>query len=262
MCNRLRQAVQVLRIGTFTPSVLLRVARRTGRLGLEVSEVPVGSSPAQFAALADGSLDAALTSPDNVLGHRGRIDVTVLAAIDHGMGLGLYSKLGVDELRGAKFGVDVPTSGFAFAMYRILDDLGLPRSEYDLVTLGSTPKRLTALLAGECAATMLNAGNELLAEAAGYTCLGRAPQPYLGTVLVALTPQPELTEALVATADAILAGELDEVVTDEAAAALGVPGEQYLARLKSPGDGLVAGGAVDPAAMATVADLRRRYGPA
>jgi hypothetical protein len=109
---------------------------------------------------------------------------------------------------------------------------------------------------------MLNAGNELHAEAAGYTALGRPPQPYLGTVLVALTPQPELTEALVATADAILAGELDEVVTDEAAAALGVPGEQYLARLKSPGDGLVAGGAVDPAAMATVEDLRRRYGPA
>ncbi len=256
----MRQAVHVLRIGTFTPSVLLRVARRTGRLGLEVTEVPVVSSPAQFAALADGSLDAALTSPDNVLGHRGRIDVTVLAAIDRGMGLALYSRLGVDELRGAKLGVDVPTSGFAFAMYRILDDLGLSRSEYDLVALGSTPKRLTALLAGDCAATMLNAGNELLAEAAGYRALGRAPQPYLGTVLVSLSPQPALATALVSTADAILAGDVDDLVIEEAAAALGVPGEQYLARLKSPADGLVAGGAVDPAAMATIEELRRKYG--
>jgi hypothetical protein len=266
----------VLRIGTFTPSVLLRVARRTGRLGPEVTEVPVASSPAQFAALADGSLDAALTSPDNVLGHRGRIDVTVLAAIDRGMGLALYSKLGVAELRGATFGVDVPTSGFAFAMYDILAGLGLPRSAYDLVALGSTPKRLAALLAGDCAATMLNAGNELHAEAAGYRALGRAPEPYLGTVLVSLSARPELsqpaaentgeglTAALVSTADAILAGELDDVVTEEAATALDLPGElagKYLARLRSPTEGLVAGGVVDPAAMATVEGLRRKYGP-
>lgn len=264
MCNRLRQAVDVLQIGTFTPSVLLRVARRTGRLDLEVTEVPVASSPAQFAALADGSLDAALTSPDNVLGHRGRIDVTVLAAIDRGMGLGLYSKLGADELRGATFGVDVPTSGFAFAMYAIAEELGLRRDDYQLVTLGSTPKRLTALLAGDCAATMLNAGNELLAEAAGCRALGRAPQPYLGTVLVSRTGQPALAEALIATSDAILAGELDAEVIEEAATALDLPDElavRYLARLRSPADGLIPGGEVDPEAMATVEDLRRRYGP-
>ena len=253
----------MLRIGTFTPSVLLRVARRTGRLGTEVEEVAVASSPAQFAALAEGSLDAALTSPDNVLGHRGTTDVRVLSAIDRGMGLALYSRLDAAELRGATFGVDVPTSGFAFAMYAIAESLGLTRDDYDLVALGSTPKRLTALKAGLCAATMLNAGNELHAEAAGFRVLGRAPQPYLGMVLVSLTDQSGLTEALTGTAAAICAGELDDVVLDEAGSALGLTGElagRYLARLRSPAEGLIPDGRVDPAAMATIEDLRRRYG--
>src|SRR5262249_25481617 len=50
-----------IRVGTFTPSVLLRVARRGGwlrRAGVEVAETPVRSSPEQFAALLDGALDA------------------------------------------------------------------------------------------------------------------------------------------------------------------------------------------------------------
>ncbi|HKO32881.1 MAG TPA: hypothetical protein VJY85_03950 [Candidatus Limnocylindria bacterium] len=251
----------MIRVGTFTPSVLLRVARRTGRLGEPVEEVPVASSPAQFAALADGSLDAGLTSPDNVLGHRGRVDVRVLAAIDRGMGLGLYSRLPAGQLSGSRFGVDVPTSGFAFAMYAILDDLGI--TERNLVTLGSTPKRLRALLAGECDATMLNAGNELVASAAGLSLIGSAPQPYLGTVLVALSDMSDLSRALIGTADAILAGSYHDLVVEEASTALHLPDDlarRYLERLLSPTDGLVAGGKVDPAAMATVEDLRRKYG--
>jgi hypothetical protein len=250
----------VIRLGTFTPSVLLRVARRTGRLPDEVVEVPVASSPAQFAALADGSLHAALTSPDNVLAHRASVDVRVLSAVDRGMGLALYSRVPAGELAGAKLGVDVPTSGFALAMYAILDDLGV--RGYELVALGSTPKRLRALLAGECAATMLNAGNELHAEAAGCRILGRAPQPYLGTVLVARTEPPGLAAALTATAAAIRAGELDDVVIEEAQSALDLPPDlarRYLDRLRSETEGLVPDGVVDPAAMDTIAGLRAKY---
>jgi ABC-type nitrate/sulfonate/bicarbonate transport system substrate-binding protein len=223
--------------------------------------VPVPSSPAQFAALADGSLDAALTSPDNVLGHRGKVDVTVLAAVDRGMGLALYARLPGEQLAGAKFGVDVPTSGFAFAMYAILDSLGV--ADRQLVTLGSTPKRLRALLAGDCDATMLNAGNELLAEAAGFLRVAEAPRPYLGTVLVSLADMPELSDALVSCAAAIVAGHHDDLVIEEAGGALDLPpalAQRYLQRLRSPVDGLIPDGAVDPAAMATIAGLRRKYG--
>src|SRR5512133_1939743 len=171
-----------LTLGSFTPSVLLRVARRTGALaeaGLEVTETAVPSSPGQFAALLDGSLDVVLTSPDNVLAYRysptnplGRTaDARIVSAVDRGLGLALYAGSDAQTLRGGRFAVDVPGSGFAFAMYALAESVGLGRDDYEVVALGSTPKRLQALLRGECAATMLNAGNELHAEAAGYRAL-------------------------------------------------------------------------------------------
>jgi ABC-type nitrate/sulfonate/bicarbonate transport system substrate-binding protein len=264
-------------LGTFTPSVLLRVARRTGRLaaaGIDVVESPVPSSPAQFAALLDGSLDAVLTSPDNVLAYRyspanplGRTAaVRILSAVDRGMGLALYSR--DTDLAGAAFGVDVPGSGFAFAMYALAESLGLARDAYQVVALGSTPKRLKALLAGECAATMLNAGNELHAEEAGFRALARASVvcgPYLGTVLATLRPlNPALAAVLTGTAAAIVAGDLDPDVLAEAGAALDLSpalAARYLARLTDPAEGLVPDGVVDPASIRVLVDLRRRYGP-
>lgn len=272
-----------LTLGSFTPSVLLRVARDTGALaeaGLEVTETPVPSSPGQFSALLDGSLDAVLTSPDNVLAYRysptnplGRTaDARIVSAVDRGLGLGLYAASGPADLRGGTFGVDVPGSGFAFAMYALAESVGLGRDDYEVVALGSTPKRLQALLRGECAATMLNAGNELHAEAAGYRALAtvsRTCAPYLGTVLAVvgdaqLEPAGRLAAALARTAAGVVAGRLEGPTTAAAADALGLPpplAERYLARLKDPADGLVPDGAVDPAAIRTILDLRRRYRP-
>jgi len=273
-------------LGTFTPSVLLRVARRTGQLddaGLEVTEAAVPSSPAQFEALLDGRLQAVLTSPDNILAYRysptnplGRTaDARIVTAVDAGLGLGLYARgalRSAEDLRGARFAVDVPASGFAFAMYALAEELGLGRADYELVTLGSTPKRLAALLAGECEATMLNAGNELHAEAAGLRPLATAAEslsPYLGTVLAVvgeahLDVADRLAVALTRTASSIVGGGLDAEVVAEAGEALGL-GEplarRYLDRLKDPREGLVTDGAVDPAAIRTLVDLRRRYRP-
>jgi len=272
-----------LTLGSFTPSVLLRVARGTGALadaGLEVTETPVPSSPGQFSALLDGSLDAVLTSPDNVLAYRysptnplGRTaDARIVSAVDRGLGLALYAAAEPAELRGGTFGVDVPGSGFAFAMYALAESVGLGRDDYEVVALGSTPKRLQALLRGECAATMLNAGNELHAEAAGYRALAavsRTCAPYLGTVLAVvgdarLEPAGRLATALARTAADVVAGRLDDPTTAEAAGALGLPAplaERYLARLKDPTEGLVPDGVVDLAAIRTIVDLRRRYRP-
>ena len=272
-----------LTLGSFTPSVLLRVARSTGALadaGLEVTETPVPSSPGQFSALLDGSLDAVLTSPDNVLAYRysptnplGRTaDARIVSAVDRGLGLALYAAAEPAQLRGGMFGVDVPGSGFAFAMYALAESVGLGRDDYEVSVLGSTPKRLQALLRGECVATMLNAGNELHAEAAGYrelAAVSRTCAPYLGTVLAVvgdaqLEPAGRLAAALARTAADVVAGRLDQPTAAEAADALGLPAplaERYLARLKDPAEGLVPDGAVDPAAIRTVVDLRRRYRP-
>lgn len=272
-------------VGAFTPSVLLAVARRTGRLeahGLAVTEVAVPSSPAQFRSMLDGEIDVSLTSPDNVVAYRFSpanplgltADVRIVSAVDRGMGLGLYGRPGfeVDRLRGARIGVDVPTSGFALAMYALTEALGVGRDEYDLVALGSTPKRLQALLAGDCDATMLNAGNELVGEEAGAVLLARVSDvcsPYLGTVVAVageghLDAARTLSRALLETARSICDGTSRHVAAEEARTVLGLSDElasRYVDRLESPTEGLVLDAEVDLDSLRTVVGLRRRFLP-
>jgi ABC-type nitrate/sulfonate/bicarbonate transport system substrate-binding protein len=281
-----RIVTRKLVVGAFSPSVLLRVGRRLGlldRRGLDVLEESVPSSPAQCRALLDGALDATLTSPDNVIAYRfvpdnplgETADVRIVAAVDRGLGLGVYARTGLTaaDLKGANIGVDVPGSGFAFGLYALLESLGLDRGDYQVVTLGSTPRRLEALLAGDCDATMLNAGNELRAEDAGAVRLSGLTDvchPYLGTVLSTVGDHRRaevgaLADALREAAREIVAGDADELVVEEASAALRLPpalAVRYLERLKDPAEGLVADGAADPRAMETVLELRRRYMPA
>jgi hypothetical protein len=273
-------------VGVFTPSVLLSVAGRVGRLdehGIEVAEVAVSSSPAQFRALLAGDIHIAMTSPDNVLAYRfsptnplgATSDVSIVSAVDRGMGLALYGRPdfpGAEALRGAVIGVDVPTSGFALAMYALGESLGIGRDDYRLVALGSTPQRLRALLAGECDATMLNAGNELIAERAGCVPLARVTEvcrPYLGSVLSIagtdnLGPARDLAHALRHTAEDIRDGRLDQIVTEAAESDVDLAGQlavRYLDRLKSPDDGLITDDEVDLDALAAIVGLRRRYLP-
>ena len=273
-------------VGTFSPPVVLDLADSRGLLGaagLEVDEHPVPSSPAQFRSLADGDLQVALTSPDNVLAYRfdphnplgELLDARIVGAVDRALGLGLYGRPGLtpDGLRGARVGVDVPHSGFALALYALADRLGVRRDEYELVALGSTPKRLDALLAGECDATMLNAGNELLAEAAGCVRLAGVTDhfsPYLGTVVAVIGDQHLdtarlLSQALTETCAEILAGWLDEEAAETARRRLGLDDElaaRYVDRLHSPEEGVVVDGVVDRASLQTLVSLRSTWLPA
>jgi ABC-type nitrate/sulfonate/bicarbonate transport system substrate-binding protein len=276
---------RVVVVGSFTPSVVLDLAASTGRLdaaGVLVEEVPVQSSPGQFRSLLDDEIQVALTSPDNVLAYRynpanplgGLADVRMVAAVDRGMGLGLYGRPGLTaaDLRGARVGVDVPASGFALALYALAESLGVGRDDYEIVTLGSTPQRLRALLAGECDATMLNAGNELAGEAAGCVRLAGATDvcsPYLGVVVAVagdthLDVARRISEAVTAVAGQIVGGGLTDEAAASAARRLGLDDTtalRYVDRLRDPAEGLVPDGVVDPAALRTLVDLRRRYLP-
>lgn len=272
-------------VGTFSPPVVLDLATSRGLLaaaGLEVSEHPVPSSPAQFRALVDGDLQVALTSPDNVLAYRFNphnplgelLDARIVGAVDRALGLGLYGRPGftADDLRGARVGVDVPHSGFALALYALADRLDVRRDEYELVALGSTPRRLAALLAGECDATMLNAGNELLAEAAGCVRLAGVTDhftPYLGTVVAVVGDQHLETARLLAgalteTCAEVLAGWLDDEAAEAAQRRLGLDetlARRYVERLRSPDEGLVIDGALDRGSLETLVSLRSTWLP-
>lgn len=279
--------MDVIRLGTFTPSVLLEVAQASGELraaDVEVVQTAVPSSPAQFASVRDGEFDAVFTSPDNVLAYRflpgnplgELLDVEIVAALDRGLGLSVAAAPGIHdaaELRGGRLGVDVPGSGFAFVAYALLAELGLERGDYEVVTLGSTPKRLEALQSGGCDVTVLNAGNELLAREAGCALLADVGLlgPYLGTVVARLVSAAggeavdRLVAALVRTSDRIRAGAADAETIAAAQRVLGLSADAaaaHLAVLRDPTHGLVAGGVVPAEALRTLVALRARALPA
>ncbi len=276
------------RLGTFTPSVLLEVARRDGRLaraGLDVTEVAVTSSPQQFASLAAGAYEAVFTSPDNVLAYHflsrnplgQRQSLEIVAALDGGLGLALAVAPGardVSVLAEGPLGVDVATSGFAFVAYALLERRGAAPGDYEVVALGSTPARAAALLAGRCAATIVNAGNDQRVTTAGAHLVATVAElgPYLGGVLAAQAggsaderaARERLADALIATAAEIRAGARERDVIDVAEDLLGLSAEEAHAHYRvlcDPGHGYVLDGRVDPAALHTLIDLRRRYLP-
>ncbi len=278
-----------LRVGTFTRSLLLALARSDGalaRAGLEVDEVSVTSSPGQFASLEAGEFDVVVTSPDNVLAYRflannplGRnLPVEIICALDRGLGLTLAlapTTTSVEDVRGRAFGVDVAQSGFAFVGYALLERAGLVPGDYEVVALGSTPRRAQALAAGQCAATILNAGNDQRALGAGCTLVASVDTlgPYLGGVLAALKTddaearlaRERFADALVETARSVLDERRESDVVDAAMAVLDLTESEARAHYRTlidPTNGLIADGRVDRASVATLVDLRRRFLPA
>ncbi len=276
-----------LRLGTFTRSLLVAAARRNGRLGeadLTVEEVSVTSSKAQFDDLDRGVLDVVITGPDNVLAYHflsdnplGRpVPSRIWCAVDRGLDLSLWLAPGheLEQVRGGRLGVDVAGSGFAFIAYDLLARRGIRAEEYEIVGLGSTPGRVAALVEGRCEVTILNAGNELRAGAAGATRVGSVSEigPYLGTVLatraapgVALElAVSRLREVLLATAREIVNGVgVTELVSD-AESLLGLDPDQarrHVESLAQSSTGFVTDGLVDRGSIETLVALRSEHRP-
>jgi hypothetical protein len=277
-----------LHVGTFTPSLVIDVARNSGalrRAGLDVRESLVASSPAQFRSIEAGEFDVAMTSPDNVLAYRflsnnplGRnLPVEIIGAVDRGLGLSLClapDVSGIGDIGDRPVGVDVPLSGFAFVAYELLDQAGLGPGSYSVEALGSTPRRASALIAAECAATVLNASNELRAQSGGCTILSAVTDigPYLGTVIAAMATDDtgiidkrvRFVDAIQETSAAVLAGGLETETIDAAMTILGLSepeAEAHYACLLNPATGLVADGRVDIASISTLLELRDRHMP-
>jgi hypothetical protein len=119
---------------------------------------------------------------------------------------------------------------------------------------------------------MLNAGNELLAEAAGCRLLAPVADvcaPYVGTVVCVhgqeqLASAQRLTRALRDTAGDITGGASAAVAAEEAGARLHLPAElaaRFVERLGSPTEGLILHDDPDLVGLRTIVDLRRRYLP-
>jgi hypothetical protein len=277
-----------LNVGTFTPSLLIDLARSSGafsRVGLEVNETLVPSSPAQFASLEAGEFDVVFTSPDNVLAYhflsvnplQHSIPLQIISGIDRGLGLSLCAAATishVEDLHGKVLAVDVPQSGFAFVAYALLEMAGLFPGDYSIESLGSTPRRADALIAGSCAVSILNAGNELRAGGDGCSILSPVSDlgPYYGTVLATLAGRDDsvvevnllFADTLHSTMREIVAGEREADVLEAAVRLLNLTedeAQEHYACLRNPTTGFVESGKVDRASIATLVDLRRTYAP-
>jgi hypothetical protein len=119
---------------------------------------------------------------------------------------------------------------------------------------------------------MLNAGNELAGEAAGCVRLARATDvcsPYLG-VAVAIAGDSHhdlarrISDAMLDVARTIVDGGLTDEAAESASRRLGLDDDsalRYVDRLRDPADGLVPDGVVEPKALRTLVELRKRYLP-
>jgi ABC-type nitrate/sulfonate/bicarbonate transport system substrate-binding protein len=279
---------QPLRIGYFSASAVLAAADDGifAAHGLTVTAEPVQSSSAQFRSLTDGEYDLVLTSPDNVAAYRfgtnnplgEQLDVRIVAAVDGGLGLALLARGGIDtpeQLRGMRLGVDVPESGFAFWLYDFLAAYGLRRdTDYEVVSLGATPRRAVALAAGQCDATLLYGGLTIGALASGCVVLGRLAEyicPYLGTVLAGATTWLDqhadeverFCTAWQLGVDRILdpAGDAGrDAIIEQTFDVTGQAADEMRRVLHDSREGLIPGGRVDPAALESVLALRSRHG--
>jgi len=272
----------VIRVGQFSESPVLAVARALGldsRFAVEWETSRVASSPAQFESLRNGELDIVVTSPDNILFYTStdknplgqRLDVRTLRAIDRGLGLAIYTNADIQQprdLRSAKLGVDVMSSGFALLLLTMLGHLRIDAKDVEYASLGATPKRLKAIIEGEIQGSILNAESAVAAEAAGLTRWVTSADihpNYLGTVLAQMSgPISQQVEAFLAmweeasrSIESLPGAELMAHLS-RAGVQLGEP--RYVQLLKSEQFGILSDASINAEQLQVLADIRARAG--
>ncbi|HEX2781868.1 MAG TPA: ABC transporter substrate-binding protein [Gemmatimonadaceae bacterium] len=282
-------APDTLRLGYFSRSPVVAMAQRHGFFAAEsltVLEFQTPSSPVIFQRLRDGKWNLISTQIDNVFNYRfnasnplgGTFDPTAIMGTDWGNGAALLARPEyptVESLRGKTVAVDSPNSGFAFVLYGIMRAHGLEKGvDYNVIVTGGTPGRYADLVAGRFDATILNAGYQFRAEAAGMQVLGQmhdAVNPSMGGSVVALrgwldqhqNTAVRFIRAYVGAQKYVLdPANRDEVIawlTTDAGGNSMVALRSYQV-LTTGGDGLIPDGAIDTQGVRAMAALRSSFG--
>ena len=163
------------------------------REGIAIELQATTGSVAQMTGLAMGNFEIAMTGFDNVVAYvEGQGEAPIGAQPE------FFAFLGSDNsflslvaqpdiasaagLRGRTVSVDAATTGYAFALFDMLDSAGLREGDYAVVKLGGMAQRFDDLCRGGNAATLLSAPYDLLAQRAGLRVLARLEDPYQGNV--------------------------------------------------------------------------------
>ncbi len=161
------------------------VAERQGLFaaeGLEVGYHTTSFAPDHNKGMAEGQWDFTLSSADTMIARTTTegTDYTLFMQAEEGLSATLIGRPGagpIGELRGTTLAGDPGDSNLDLIRRKICRENGLGEEAYEVAIIGTSPKRLEALLAGKVSAAMLappssqkalDAGCVTLAEAEDY----------------------------------------------------------------------------------------------
>lgn len=254
--------------------------------GVAVTLTTTPSSVFQIEKFHAGEFDLAFTAFDNVVAYTEGMGAVALAnAGDFRVIMGATQVelsavvspdiLSAADLRGKSLALDAVGTGFAFVLYAMLEELGLPQSDYERVAVGATPERWKSVKEGLHAGTISIEPFTSMALAAGFHVLRRSTESfpaYQGGIVAA---RQNWAAQNAASVKAFIRGYLKGLEWTlapgnraEAAALLQAkmpeikPGvvEAVLNSLLSPRSGLTPQAAILREGMQTVLNLRSRYG--
>lgn len=253
---------------------------------LLVDYAQFSSSLPTFQAVSAHELEIIISAADNAINYQlnpnsqanGLLDLQVIAAHDVGLGLALAALpqfTSVESLRGTRIGVDVPGSGFALPVAKILREHGLEAgADVTLLAAGASPRRLAGLLAEPplYEAAIINAESIVRARELGLSVVETVSDvvhPYQGGVVVSsrwwLAQNPELAVRFVRGFFKAMVWLEDPAHRAEAIALL-VDGETtpelaaQVYDLNLAADGLAPRALLNPAALRNVLELRDEFG--
>ncbi len=255
--------------------------------GVEVEMETTPSSMYQAQKLVAGEFDLACTAMDNVIAYQegaGEVELDrepdlfiIASATQLEVSFVVAPEIeSYADLKGKRLALDALATGFAFALYRMLDRAGLSGDDTEMVSVGSTPSRWEAVQKGDYAGTLLIEPFTGMARGAGYRVLGSTRDTfahYPGQVFTASRGWAAANRDAVC---GFIRGWLDAIDwvrdpanRDEAADMLGrnMPAMRpraiapSLDKLIAPETGFVPMAALDRAGLDTVLELRSQYAP-
>ena len=248
------------------------------RRGLTVEVTPAPNSEEQRSGIAQGHYLVAQGAADQAIAlvESAKADAAIVLGGDGG-----FNRLFVQpdiatlaELRGRTLAVDVPDTGWSFALYRILAQHGLGPGDYALTAVGAPSRRFEAMRRDRSvAAAVLNPPFSIHARRAGLRDMGTivaALGRYQGFVSYVIRPWARANaETLVGYIAGYLAGlrwardpanRLDAIAlcAERLALPKDIAAEVYAAAV-DPAEGLAADAALDLVGLATVLRLRADF---
>lgn len=251
--------------------------------GLDVTLDRTKGSEAQIKDMMAGKYDIASTSIDNIIAYTegqgpfkvDNFDMVAFAGVHSGLN-SVVTRPEIKsyaDIKGKPVAVDAPNTGYAFVLFRILENNGLKyKQDYTVVSVGGGPERLAALKENKAIAAVMSAPNDIEAKEAGFNILADAASElggYQGSVYGVRRDWAKANEktlisfiqAIVESQDRIFSNKADaiDVLKKRIKGLDDKEAETVYASLTSGKGGLNPKAAINVEGVKTVLSLRGQY---